>query len=936
MERKKRVLMFLLIFLLILSTILILTSLFKNPEKSVDINCRMYGIISDNLTDNWLYDQLVSSPDSLKNLSYSHGDTDGWGIGYYISYGDSINIKRGMIRAYNLSSNYAENVTYIESLDPKIVISHVRHCTTIYCCSHDSDSIDNPHPFTRTKNGLEWEFSHNGGISGSRADSLMDSGYLEANPPLCSGVCPDRNDSCDSEHYFLLVLNKIEDFGWDVEKGISNATSAMIDAGETGSMNFLLSDGQCIWGFKKGDSGHTLYYTYNITDSLNIWSAIASQPPNSSSGWIALNDRELVVLCPNQTPTVINTTNYNRTYYVATNGNDSNNGSVDYPFKTIQHAADTVTAGDTVIVKDGIYTNYTNHLGDLNCVYVTANGTSDEPITFKAEHKWGAVLDGQWSAMYGFWIEDHRYGIIVEGFEMRNFSRRAIYYGGSHGIIRQNKIHGTNLSSIIQAEEVAPYLEIDRNIFYDIGTHTYQDHGVYIESSNVNITNNIFYNITYGWPIHIYPSRFLKSNIRIEGNTFADQNADDGQILLDVNSSNITIKGNIFYNPRTCMINIYSSEGNCSDLKNVNITNNLGNISQVLNNYTCGDVNYSNNYVNTDPLFVNASARDYHLQASSPAINNITQSPLAYDFDNVSRPQGVAYDIGAYEYTNSDSAPVVYLNSPSNGYSTNLTYISFNCSATDDKKVQNISLYTNISSWSSINSTTCSSTSCTLNYNKTSIPLGAYKWNCLAYDNSSQSSWNTTNYTFIIYNSSSNCSDGTNYSQCSSTKPLYCNVSGSLINNCSACGCSSGSCQPDGSCKTGSGGGSGGGGSNQNNQSNQTNRTNNQYNNTNLTNPTIICNTGEKKCSEDKKTLLTCQNNAWVQQSCDLGCNSLNNECNLSLKEKIKANWPYFAIPVGVLLLTILSMIIIPKIRKPKVAPIIQSSKILDENKKPL
>ncbi|OGZ17722.1 MAG: hypothetical protein A2Z78_00215 [Candidatus Nealsonbacteria bacterium RBG_13_36_15] len=44
------------------------------------------------------------------------------------------------------------------------------------------------------------------------------------------------------------------------------------------------------------------------------------------------------------------------------------------------------------------------------------------------------------------------------------------------------------------------------------------------------------------------------------------------------------------------------------------------------------------------------------------------------------------------------------------------------------------------------------------------------------------------------------CADGTSYSQCSTTKPKYCN-NGSLINKCSACGCPSGQqCQGDESC----------------------------------------------------------------------------------------------------------------------------------------
>src|SRR4030042_6229461 len=48
------------------------------------------------------------------------------------------------------------------------------------------------------------------------------------------------------------------------------------------------------------------------------------------------------------------------------------------------------------------------------------------------------------------------------------------------------------------------------------------------------------------------------------------------------------------------------------------------------------------------------------------------------------------------------------------------------------------------------------------------------------------------------------CSDGTPYSQCSSTKPLYCS-SGTLINNCQACGCPTGqSCQAGGACQSSS------------------------------------------------------------------------------------------------------------------------------------
>lgn len=45
------------------------------------------------------------------------------------------------------------------------------------------------------------------------------------------------------------------------------------------------------------------------------------------------------------------------------------------------------------------------------------------------------------------------------------------------------------------------------------------------------------------------------------------------------------------------------------------------------------------------------------------------------------------------------------------------------------------------------------------------------------------------------------CADNTLYGSCSTTKPKYCS-SGTLINACRTCGCSTGTCQSDGTCKT--------------------------------------------------------------------------------------------------------------------------------------
>jgi len=52
-----------------------------------------------------------------------------------------------------------------------------------------------------------------------------------------------------------------------------------------------------------------------------------------------------------------------------------------------------------------------------------------------------------------------------------------------------------------------------------------------------------------------------------------------------------------------------------------------------------------------DPRLVNPSAGDYHLQAGSPAIDAASSAVSDdHDFDDVTRPQGAAPDIGAFEY----------------------------------------------------------------------------------------------------------------------------------------------------------------------------------------------------------------------------------------------------------------------------------------------
>jgi parallel beta-helix repeat protein len=51
-----------------------------------------------------------------------------------------------------------------------------------------------------------------------------------------------------------------------------------------------------------------------------------------------------------------------------------------------------------------------------------------------------------------------------------------------------------------------------------------------------------------------------------------------------------------------------------------------------------------------DPLFVNPAGGDYHLKEGSPAIDHAIAVGVIDDFDGIPRPQGLGFDMGAFEY----------------------------------------------------------------------------------------------------------------------------------------------------------------------------------------------------------------------------------------------------------------------------------------------
>jgi hypothetical protein len=135
----------------------------------------------------------------------------------------------------------------------------------------------------------------------------------------------------------------------------------------------------------------------------------------------------------------------NSSFYVSTRGNDSNPGSEAAPWRSVQHAADTVRAGSTVNVRGGIYEELVSINGSGN--------VSDGYITFRSFPGETAILDAGHFAPAGrsgiLTIHNQSY-VRIEGLEIRNYRTAehrltplgiSVTGAGSHIELLKNNVH---------------------------------------------------------------------------------------------------------------------------------------------------------------------------------------------------------------------------------------------------------------------------------------------------------------------------------------------------------------------------------------------------------------------------------------------------------------------------------------------------------------
>ena len=347
------------------------------------------------------------------------------------------------------------------------------------------------------------------------------------------------------------------------------------------------------------------------------------------------------------------------TYYVAVNGNDSQKGTRQAPFRTLSRAVRAAGPGDTVTVADGTYGHENSVTGgdgsdnNQSPVWLRKSGTAQRWITIAAEHKGGAILDCEMKCDSYFNLYNAAY-VNIQDFVITRGFKEAIHSNDAahHITLRGNRIEyiANRMSSTplglsgMYTNAACHDFVIDGNVFHDIGrTNTSQlDHALYLHGTNMAVTNNIFYDIPHGWAIQTAEGL---DRLLVAHNIFVAAKGafTTGQIMLWNRQANITIQNNIFYGGEQ-----YAIARHRAAITTCSIDHNLIYGPTVVMMDASGCM-VDANLMKKDPLFVNGSTKpyDFRLRPGSPAIASGVVTSVERDMEGRRRRANSA-DLGPF------------------------------------------------------------------------------------------------------------------------------------------------------------------------------------------------------------------------------------------------------------------------------------------------
>jgi hypothetical protein len=195
------------------------------------------------------------------------------------------------------------------------------------------------------------------------------------------------------------------------------------------------------------------------------------------------------------------------TYYVDQShprAGDKNAGTETSPWKTINHAATVLRAGDTVLAKEGTYNVGTSPGWAAPAVGPARAGTKDRPITFQAcpGHRVTITTAGGQAA-----IGSNRDYVVWDGFavDMKDRMKGIIIFGARGCVVRYCEVSGNYVDSGDNHDgirvERAPDCRIHHNVIHGVKGNSLNSTGIKVYSKGVKgviVEDNYIYDNTAG------------------------------------------------------------------------------------------------------------------------------------------------------------------------------------------------------------------------------------------------------------------------------------------------------------------------------------------------------------------------------------------------------------------------------------------------------
>jgi hypothetical protein len=396
-----------------------------------------------------------------------------------------------------------------------------------------------------------------------------------------------------------------------------------------------------------------------------------------------------------------------RIFFVAPGGADANSGSFTAPWATVRHAKNSAQAGDIIYLMNGV--NETGLEASSATLAIAKSGSSGLPIAMIAYPGATATIGSATGQQYGIRTTATSSYWVLAGINLRGaFSALTVASSSNWRVIGTDVScpNGSGTGACV-AFSAGQNISLYRNRIHDNGSATSASIKLYQAIQFDSGANGI----DFGWneiantrscrALQFYSDTTPLFNLTVRNNLIHDSRCDGINFAtIDPAQGAVKAYNNVIYRAGTgpapggvegnyACVNVGGSgsaavqiTGNtmydCGRRANAdsgavsasvpviltdNIVDAIGGESYTApnsslanfsgkNNLFFGDgatPSFSTTSLNADPKFVDVTSNNFQLQPGSPAVDAGANDGISRDIVQTPRPQGVAYDIGAYE-----------------------------------------------------------------------------------------------------------------------------------------------------------------------------------------------------------------------------------------------------------------------------------------------